>query len=129
MRFRISSVLTAAAVWLTTMQHPSGAATTPLIRFTDVTRAAGLAFNHVKGGSGQHYYPEQFGAGVALLDYNRDGFLDVFFVQGAPLPGYDKPRPVGNMLYRNNGDGTFTDVTREAGLGDQRYGLDRKSVV
>src|SRR5262245_56341573 len=58
------------------------------IRFTNVTDSARLQFRHVKGGSGQHYYPEQFGAGVAFLDYNRDGFLDIFFVQGAPLPGF-----------------------------------------
>ena len=93
------------------------------IRFTDVTGPSGLEFRHAKGGSGRHYYVEQFGAGVAFLDYNRDGLLDVFFAQGAPLPGYEGVRPEGNVMYRNNGDGTFTDVTTEVGLDDTRYGL------
>ena len=95
----------------------------PAIRFTDVADASGLKFRHVKGGSGSHYYPEQFGGGAAFLDYDGDGFLDVFFVQGAPLPGYAGPRPLGNVLYRNSGNGTFIDVTKQSGLTDRRYGL------
>ena len=122
MPLRVSGIVCAVAIWVLAVQQPSRASSLP-IKFTDVTSAAGVTFRHVKGGSGRHYYPEQFGAGVALLDYDRDGFLDLFFVQGAPLPGYDKARPSGNALYRNNGDGTFTDVTRQAGLSDGRYGL------
>ena len=82
-----------------------------------------MTFRHSRGASGRHYYPEQFGGAAAFLDYNRDGFLDLFFVQGAPLPGYEGPPLSGNVLYKNDGDGTFTDVTVEAGLTDQRYGL------
>jgi enediyne biosynthesis protein E4 len=93
------------------------------IRFTDVTRASGLKFRHFKGGNGGHYYPEQFGGGAAFFDYDSDGRLDVFFVQGAPMPGYSGSRPSGNVLYKNNGNGTFSDVTLQAGLRDGRYGL------
>src|SRR5438132_1370503 len=103
------------AMWLALPLHaaPSPLSGPPPIRFTDATAAAGLKFRHAKGGSGGHYYPEQLAAGVALLDYDRDGLLDMFFVQGSPLPGYEGPPPSGDILYRNNGDGTFTDVSKE----------------
>jgi hypothetical protein len=98
-------------------------ASSSTIRLTDITRMAGITFAHTKGASGRHYYPEQFGAGVALLDYNKDGLLDVFFVQGAPLPGTTGSPPSGDVLYRNNGDGTFSDVSSQAGLTGSHYGL------
>jgi hypothetical protein len=125
-RHSLIFVTTACAVWLTAFARlpaQSGQPPRAAIRFTDVTDVSGLTFRHVKGGSGSHYYPEQFGGGAAFLDYNGDGFLDVFFVQGAPLPGYTGPHPLGNVLYSNNGNGTFTDVTRQSGLTDRRYGL------
>ncbi len=64
-------------------------------------------------------FPESTGGGVALLDYNHDGLLDIFAVQGGPLPGASEGErhfPTRNVLYRNNGDGTFTDVTQGSGL-------------
>ena len=115
-----------AIVWLATIAGLLAQGRSGLragIRFSDVTAASGLVFRHDKGGSGRHYYIEQFGAGAAFLDYNADGLLDVFFVQGAPLPGYEGAPPEGNAMYRNNGDGSFTDVTAESGLRDLRYGL------
>lgn len=138
----------------------------------DVTRAAGIRFRHTTGASGRLYFPETIGSGGAFLDYNRDGRLDLLFVNGTHLPG-DRSAPphptmalyeqqpghrfrdvtrraglavecygigcaVGdynndgfpdlyitalgpNHLFRNNGDGTFADVTRRAGVGDPRF--------
>jgi hypothetical protein len=106
-----------------TQTRSSAAGRPSAIRLRNVTESSGLTFRHARGASGRHYYPEQFGGTAAFFDYNRDGFLDLFFVQGAALPGYQGLPLSGNVLYGNNGDGTFTDVTVEAGLTDQRYGL------
>ena len=92
------------------------------ILFTDVTEAAGLQFHHVDGRSGQRYFLETVGSGAAFFDYDSDGFVDIYFVNGADLPGFNSPIPPTNRLYRNNADGTFTDVTEQAGVGDTGYG-------
>jgi hypothetical protein len=114
----VGTVVASASVLPAAIERPPSP-----IHFTDTSAAARLSFRHVKGGSGRHYYPEQFGGGVALLDYDGDGRLDVYFVQGAPLPGFTQTMPSGDVLYRNNGDGTFTDVSRQAGIGARHYGL------
>jgi hypothetical protein len=86
-------------------------------KFTNVSDASGLtAFTHTDGSSGRKYFIEQMGSGVALLDYDGDGFLDVYFCSGAALPGYKGEKP-HNRLFHNNHDGTFTDVTEKAGVG------------
>ena len=92
------------------------------ISFTAVTEAAGLQFHHVDGRSGQRYFLETVGSGAAFFDYDGDGWIDIYFVNGADLPGFSSPEPPTNRLYRNNGDGTFTDVTEQAGVGDTGYG-------
>ena len=90
------------------------------VRFTDVTRSAGITWRYENGGTGKYLYLEPSGGGVALLDYNQDGLLDIFAPQGGPVPGARTPAeksfPTQNVLYRNNGDGTFTDVTLGSGL-------------
>ncbi len=99
-------------------------ATAAPIRFVDVTRAAGLHFQHVNGASGRYYYPELFGSGCVFFDYDGDGWLDIFLVNSGPLPGFKPPaaRPTC-ALYHNNRDGSFTDVTRQAGLAVPMYGM------
>jgi enediyne biosynthesis protein E4 len=77
--------------------------------FADVTGASGIAFVHQSGATSEKYMFETFGSGVAWIDYNDDGFPDLFFVNGAPAGS--------NALYRNNRNGTFTDVTQQAGVG------------
>ncbi len=93
------------------------------IRLTDVTAESGIAFRHTDGGSGQHYIVEFMGAGLALFDYNGDGLEDIYFLNGAPLKGTVLDFVPNNALYRNNGDGSFTDVSEPAGVADTGYGL------
>ena len=92
------------------------------IQFVDVTQEAGIHWKHVDGRSGQKYFMETLGSGTAFFDYDADGDPDLYFVNGAPLPGYVSQEIPTNCLYRNNGDGTFTDVTEKAGVGDTGYG-------
>ncbi len=91
-------------------------------RFVDVTASSGIDFRHVHGGTGKKHFVETMGSGVAFLDYNNDGWLDVFAVNGGTLPGYAGPSPQ-NRLYRNAGTGVFSDVTRFAGVGETAYGM------
>jgi enediyne biosynthesis protein E4 len=81
---------------------------TPAIRFADVTAKAGITFTHQAAATPEKYMFETFGSGVAWIDYDNDGFPDLFFVNGAPGSG--------NALYHNNTNGTFTDVTARAGV-------------
>ena len=100
----------------------SGALRADSPRFVDVTASSGIDFRHVHGGTGKKYFVETMGSGVAFLDYNNDGWLDVFAVNGGTLPGYAGPPPQ-NRLYRNAGRGVFSDVTRFAGVGETAYGM------
>ncbi len=92
------------------------------IQFVDVTQAAGIHWKHTDGRSGQKYFMETLGSGAAFFDYDADGDADLYFVNGAPLPGYVPEEIPTNRFYRNNGDSTFTDVTEIAGVGDTGYG-------
>ncbi len=92
------------------------------IRFRETASDWGLEFKHHTGGSGKRYYPETDGSGVVLFDYDHDGDLDVFFVDSAPLPGYDGEAP-RSVLYRNDGSGRFVDVTERSGIEVAGYGM------
>ncbi len=87
------------------------------VRFVDVARSAGIHFRHDNAASPQKFLIETMGAGCGWLDYDQDGLLDLYLVQSAATPAYQPPRPLRGALYRNNGDGTFTDVTARAGVG------------
>ena len=100
----------------------SSPAAGPVVVFSDVTRAAGIRFNHVNGAFGKKYLPETMGSGAAFLDYDGDGWPAIFLVNSRNWPGHPGPRSVP-ALYRNNHDGTFSDVTRAAGLALEVYGL------
>ena len=93
------------------------------VQFVDVTTEAGITFKHINGASDRKFYLETMGSGAAFLDYDNDGNLDLYIVNGAPLPGFETTDPSTNLLYQNNGDGTFTDVTAAAGVGDTSYGM------
>jgi enediyne biosynthesis protein E4 len=94
----------------------------PGFRLTDVTESAGLDFRHNTGAFGAKYLPETMGSGCAFLDYDADGWLDILLVNGADWPGH-KRRRTTLRLYRNNRNGTFTDVTAAAGLAVEMYGM------
>ena len=87
------------------------------VRFTDIRQAAGITFQQDATGTDEKYYLETMGTGVAWIDYDQDGLMDLFFVQSAATDIYKPSHPLRSALYHNNGDGTFTDVTEKAGVG------------
>ena len=97
------------------------------IHFRDITSQAGIHFVHNNGAFGKKWLPETMGPGCAFIDYDNDGYPDILLVNGQDWPGH--PRGGGNSdattlkLYHNNGNGTFTDVTRKAGLAIPMFGL------
>jgi enediyne biosynthesis protein E4 len=91
-------------------------------RLVNVTTPAGIDFRHNTGAFGNKYLPETLGSGCAFLDYDGDGWLDILLINGMDWPGH-KRRSTTLQLYRNNRDGTFQDVTRQAGLAVEMYGM------
>ncbi len=86
------------------------------IRFVDITAAAGITFIHDNAHSSEKYLIETMGSGAAWLDYDNDGYLDLYLVNSAATNVHRPPQPLRSALYRNNGDGTFVDVTEKAGV-------------
>ena len=117
----------AGASLLAGLQLPSplrAGVSNPGFRFTDVTRTAGLGFQHHSGAFGKKYLPETLGPGCAFLDYDNDGWQDILFIDGSPWPGHAIAAPNSALrLFRNNRNSTFTDVTKAAGLDIEMYGL------
>jgi len=89
---------------------------------TDITAAAGLEFHHNSGAYGGKLLPETLGSGCAFLDYDADGWQDILLINGMDWPGHQRRRST-LRLYKNNRNGTFTDVTRAAGLDIEMYGM------
>jgi hypothetical protein len=87
-----------------------------------VTDKAGIHFRHNNGAFGKKYLPETMGSGVCVLDYDNDGWQDILFINSMDWPGHHSANSLP-ALYHNNGNGTFTDVTRQAGLAVKMYGL------
>ncbi|GIW96668.1 MAG: RNA-binding protein [Pirellulaceae bacterium] len=104
-------------------QHEGARAPDSDFWFVDATREAGIDFVHTHGGSGKRYLVETICAGLALFDYDGDGLIDIYFLNGAPLDQQEIAPPPRNALYRNMGGFRFIDVTEEAGVGDSGYGL------
>ena len=102
--------------------QPDRLAAAPGISFTDVTLQAGIRFRHTNGAYGQKLLPETLGSGCAFLDVDGDGWLDVLLVNSSSWPGRKRAAALP-ALYRNNRNGTFTDITREAGLAVDLYGM------
>jgi len=122
-----AACLTLAALAVAADKTPAPA---QLPKFVDVAAPAGVDFVNHPSRTSRKYLLESMVGGVALLDYNGDGFLDIYFVNGAKLedpmekgqrPDKSDPK-YWNRLYRNNGDGTFTDVTEQAGVAGEHYG-------
>jgi hypothetical protein len=84
---------------------------------------SGISWQHVNGRSSEYYLPETTGAGCAFLDYDNDGWMDIYLVNSGKCDFYDPQPPLRNALYRNNRDGTFTDVTEKAGVLGGGYGM------
>jgi hypothetical protein len=92
------------------------------VQFVDVTAKSGIRFTHNNGAFGKKFLPETIGPGVAFIDYDNDGWPDIFLVNGTDWPGHATKRSTPK-LYHNNHDGTFTDATHQAGLDVEMYGI------
>src|SRR5688572_20599635 len=128
LRHRRTAALAAAAIGSAMLCSTFAAASAqgrgggPLPIFTDVTASAGIRFRHDSGAFGKKYLPETMGAGAAFVDADGDGAQDILFVNSMPWPGQPARRSLP-ALYKNNRDGTFTDVTAASGLAVPAYGM------
>src|ERR1700693_2175652 len=91
------------------------------VRYTDIRKEAGITFLQDSTQTEEKYYLETMGTGVGWIDYDQDGLMDLFFVQSGETDAYKPAHPLRSALYRNNGDGTFTDVTEKAGVGGEGH--------
>jgi hypothetical protein len=104
-----------SSVWMTRGQGID-------VHFTDITEKAGIVFKHVSSPE-KKYIVESMSGGVALFDYDNDGYLDIFFVNSLTVDLVKSGGKTRSALYHNNGDGTFTDVTDRAGLANVGWGM------
>jgi enediyne biosynthesis protein E4 len=93
------------------------------VRFRDITAQAGIHFTHNNGAFGKKWLPETMGPGCAFIDYDNDGYPDILLINGEDFTGHPRGGATTPKLYHNNHDGTFTDVTRKAGLAVPMYGF------
>ena len=98
--------------------HAAGA-----MQFVDVTQQTGITFEHSTGFSGRYHIAETVCAGLASFDYDNDGDIDLYFLNSKRSSSASNAAPLQNALYRNDGDWRFTDVTRDAGVGDRGFSL------
>lgn len=117
----ICTILCIQSLWIP-ITISAQSSNSPVI-FKDVTETAGIGFVH-SAGKRSSLLPEDVGSGAAFADYDNDGDIDLYVVNNpGPLDAEITGASPGNLLYRNNGDGTFTDVTAAAGVGDRGYGM------
>src|SRR5687767_4204372 len=93
------------------------------IRFTDATREAGVEFKHVNGASPDKHLAETIGSGGLFFDYDSDGWIDIFLVDGGSIADAAVARQARHRLFRNRGNGTFQDVTVQSGIQHREYGM------
>jgi hypothetical protein len=110
----------AYACWILSLAIP---ARSQQIHFRDITTQAGIHFTQNNGAFGKKWLPETMGPGCAFIDYDNDGYPDILMINGADWPGHPHGGATTPKLYHNNHDGTFTDVTRKAGLAVPMFGL------
>ena len=111
----------AASAWLSPV---ADAFDSPQYPFSEVPASkSGINFVHTAGNSPEKYLPESTGAGCAFFDYDNDGWMDIYLVNGGKCDFFAPKTPLRNALYRNNRDGTFTDVTEKAGVAGGGYGM------
>jgi hypothetical protein len=97
--------------------------TTPFsVQFVNITKQAGITFIHNNGAFGKKLLPESMGSGCAFLDYNNDGWQDILLINSMDWPS-NRRKTTYSALYKNNQNGTFTDVTQKAGLAVETYGM------
>jgi hypothetical protein len=106
----------------TRAQAQSAKARGSAVKFEDITKAAGINFKHNNGAFGKKWLPETMGPGVAFIDYDNDGWQDILLVNGSDFPGHTTKHTT-MALYHNNRNGTFTDVTKQAGLAVEMFGM------
>ncbi|MGA8407501.1 MAG: VCBS repeat-containing protein, partial [Candidatus Acidiferrales bacterium] len=111
-----------AAINTQPLHPPQNQSPQPTFRLTDVTTSAGIHFHHNSGAYGGKLLPETLGSGCAFLDYDNDGWQDILLINAMDWPGHQRNRST-LRLYQNNRNGTFTDVTRRAGLDLEMYGM------
>jgi len=95
----------------------------PAITFEDITQKSGIAWVHNNAQSDARHLPETVGAGCAFIDYDNDGWMDIMFINSGSSDFFTPTTPIRNALYRNNHDGTFTDVTIKAGVSGGSFGM------
>ena len=117
------SVLVSTAAAFGQGSKPSSklAQSDPVIRFSDIRKSAGIDFVQDSTQTEEKYYLETMGTGVAWIDYDQDGLMDLYFVQSGATDAYKPAHPLRSALYHNNGDGTFTDVTDKAHVGGEGH--------
>ena len=114
----------AATLAFSWLKRWAPAADLPIYPFTDIPPStSGITWTHTAGSSPEKYLPESTGAGCAFLDYDNDGWMDIYLVNSGPCDFFTPSRPLRNALYHNNRDGTFTDVTEQAGVPGGGYGM------
>ena len=118
----LSGAASAGLIGLSLPRLLHAASASPTFHFADVTGQAGIQFQHNSGAYGGKLLPETLGSGCAFLDYDADGWQDILLINGMDWPGHKRQRST-LKLYKNNRNGTFTDVTKAAGLDIEMYGM------
>ena len=120
-----SSGLVSRLLWtgLTAALVSSSASTETTVRFVDATRDAGIVFQHINGASPDRHLVETMGSGAVFFDYDNDGWVDLFLVDGGSLADVSVAQRARHRLYHNRGNGTFEDVTARSGIVHREYGM------